>query len=296
MARNIYTEKEANVKRTWMLFTVFIAVVIGLGWGFGYFYDNPAILLGAIVFSVFMSAGSFLFSDNIALRLAGAKPVARRDNPELHRLVENLAIAAGAAQPEIYIVDDPSPNAFATGRSPDHSAIAVTTGLLQKLDRQELEGVLGHELSHIENRDTLIATTAAVLVGFVAILADIFMRLPQRSRRSDDDRELRGVLYLVGLIFAILAPIAVNLIQLAISRKREFLADASSALLTRYPEGLASALQKISNDRTPLRSAGSATAHLWIVNPLKSKEMVSNLFSTHPPIEERIQRLREMSL
>lgn len=278
-----------------MLFTVFIAVVIGLGWGFGYFYDNPTILLGAIVFSVFMSATSFLFSDNIALSLAGAKLVARRDNPGLHRLVENLAIAAGAAQPEIYIVDDPSPNAFATGRSPEHSAIAVTTGLLQKLDRQELEGVLGHELSHIENRDTLVATTAAVLVGFVAILADIFMRMPQRGR-DDNDRELRGVLYLVGLVFAMLAPVAVNLIQLAISRKREFLADASSALLTRYPEGLASALQKISADRTPLRSAASATAHLWIANPLKSKEIVSHLFSTHPPIEERIERLREMSL
>lgn len=278
-----------------MLFTVFIAVVIGLGWGFGYFYDNPAILLGAIVFSVFMSATSFLFSDNIALSLAGAKPVARRDNPELHRLVENLAIAAGAAQPAIYIVDDPSPNAFATGRSPERSAIAVTTGLLQKLDRQELEGVLGHELSHIENRDTLVATTAAVLVGFVAILADIFMRMPQRGR-DDNDRELRGVLYLVGLVFAMLAPVAVNLIQLAISRKREFLADASSALLTRYPEGLASALQKISEDQTPLRSAASATAHLWIANPLKSKEIVSYLFSTHPPIGERIERLREMSL
>ncbi|HOF50194.1 MAG TPA: M48 family metalloprotease [Candidatus Colwellbacteria bacterium] len=295
MARNIYAEKEANVKRTWMLFTVFVAVVIGLGWGFGYFYDNPAILLGAIVFSVFMSATSFLFSDNIALSLAGAKPVARRDNPELHRLVENLAIAAGAAQPAIYIVDDPSPNAFATGRSPERSAIAVTTGLLQKLDRQELEGVLGHELSHIENRDTLVATTAAVLVGFVAILADIFMRMPQRGR-DDNDRELRGVLYLVGLVFAMLAPVAVNLIQLAISRKREFLADASSALLTRYPEGLASALQKISEDQTPLRSAASATAHLWIANPLKSKEIVSHLFSTHPPIGERIERLREMSL
>lgn len=295
MARNIYTEKDANIKRTWMLFTVFIAVVIGLGWGFGYFYDNPAILLGAISFSLVMSGASFLFADDIALGLARAKPVSHKDNPELYHLVENLAIAAGVPVPKIYIIDDPSPNAFATGRTPDRATIAVTSGLIQRLDKTELEGVLGHELSHIENRDSLIAVTAAVLVGFVAIMADIFLRSPRWFGRDDDNRELRGVLYLVGVVFAILAPIAVNLIQLAISRKREFLADASSALLTRYPEGLASALEKISASQTPMKSPASATAHLWIADPFKNKRAAS-IFATHPPIVERIERLREMSL
>lgn len=278
-----------------MLFTVFIAVVIGVGWGFGYFYDSPVILLGSIVFSLAMSGASFLFADNIALGLAKAKPVAHEDNPELYHLVENLAIAAGAPVPKIYIINDPSPNAFATGRAPDRATIAVTSGLLQKLNKTELEGVLGHELSHIENRDTLIAVTAAVLVGFVAILADIFLRSPRWFGRDDDSKELRSAFYLVGVVLAIIAPIAVNLIQLAISRKREFLADASSALLTRYPEGLASALEKISTDQTSMRSPASATAHLWIADPFKVKR-ASSIFATHPPIAERIQRLREMSL
>jgi heat shock protein HtpX len=293
--RNIYTEKDSNIRRTWMLFTVFFAVVIGIGWGFGYFYDNPAILLAAIVFSVVMSGTSFLFSDNIALGLARAKPVSHQESPELYHLVENLSITAGIPTPKIYIINESSPNAFAIGRTPDRAAIAVTAGLLQKLEKPELEGVISHELSHIENRDTLIATTAAVLVGFVAILADIFLRAPRWFSKDDDSRELGRAIYVLGFLFAILAPIAVNLIQLAISRKREFLADASGALLTRYPEGLADALEKISTDQTPLRAAVSATAHLWVINPFKSRKS-SSLFSTHPDIGERIKRLREMSL
>jgi heat shock protein HtpX len=295
MDRNIYTEKDSNIKKTWMLFTVFIAVVVSIGWAFGYFYDNPTILFGAIIFSFVISGTSFLFSDNITLGLAEAKPVSHREKPELYHLVENLAITAGIPTPKIYIINEASPNAFATGNSPDHSKIAVTRGLLEKLNEQELEGVISHEFSHIQNRDTLVATTAAVLVGFVAILSDIFIRMPKLSSKDNDSKELGGVIYLIGLLLAIISSIAVNLIQLAISRKREFLADASGALLTRYPEGLASALETIADDQTPLRVAASSTAHLWIANPFKNRKSL-NLFATHPAIEERIKRLKEMSL
>lgn len=291
--RNIYTERDSNIRRTWFLFTVFFAVVIGVGWSFGYFYDNPAIFLIAILFSFAVSATSFWFSDSIVLGISRARPASHEENPEFYHIVENLAITAGLATPKIFVIAESAPNAFATGRDPDHAVIAVTEGLIRKLDKQEIEGVISHEIAHIGNRDTLVSTTAVVLVGFVALLSDIFLRAPRWFGKDDDNRELSGLIYLVGLLFAVIAPIAVNLIQLAISRKREFLADASGALLTRYPEGLASALEKISVDPEPLKAA-STTNHLWIESPLKQRQG-SSVFSTHPPVWERIKRLREMA-
>jgi len=230
------------------------------------------------------------------LSTAGAHEADSVTYLELHRIVENLAITAGLPKPRVYIVNDPSPNAFATGRNPEHGVVAVTTGLLSLLDRSELEGVIAHELSHIGNRDTLIATVAAVLVGFVALISDVLLRAHLWGGGDDDhgDGRIRIIMMLVGVILAILAPIFARLLQLAISRKREFLADASGALLTRYPDGLASALQKISGAATPLRHANQATAHLYIENPFSRHGKVSgmaSLFMTHPPVEARIAAL-----
>ncbi len=231
-----------------------------------------------------------------------AKPVTFEENPELYRIVENLCITAGLPMPKIYILPELAPNAFATGRDPKNAAIAVTEGLLRKLDRSELEGVIGHELSHIGNRDVLLQTVVVVLVGTVSILADIFTRTAfwNGGRRDDENGGIfSAILMLIGIVFIILSPLIAQLIQLAISRKREFLADASSALLTRYPEGLARALEKIVADPTPMRYTSTATAHLYIANPFKGKQSQSwlvKLFMTHPPVEERIKALREMSV
>jgi heat shock protein HtpX len=233
--------------------------------------------------------------------LSRAKPIEKKDAPELYRIVENLSITAGLPMPKVYIIEERAPNAFATGRNPEHAAVAVTRGLLERLERVELEGVIAHELSHIGNRDMLIATIAAVFAGIIAIAADMFMRsLWWGGNRRDDNRSgSAGFVVLIGLAIAILAPIAATLLRLAISRKREFLADASGALLTRYPEGLARALEKISQDPTPLRVASNATAHLYIANPFKGREggsWLQKLFLTHPPVEERIAALREMEI
>ena len=231
-----------------------------------------------------------------------AKPVTFEENPELYRIVENLCITAGLPMPKIYILPELAPNAFATGRDPKNAAIAVTEGLLRKLDRSELEGVIGHELSHIGNRDVLLQTVVVVLVGTVSILADIFTRTAfwNGGRRDDENGGIfSAILMLIGIVFIILSPLIAQLIQLAISRKREFLADASSALLTRYPEGLARALEKIATDPVPMRYTSNATAHLYIANPFKGKQSQSwlvKLFMTHPPIEDRVKALREMSV
>lgn len=230
-----------------------------------------------------------------------AKPIEKKDNPELYRLVENLCITAGLPLPKIYIIEEAQPNAFATGRDAKHAVVAVTRGLLEKLDRVELEGVLSHELAHIGNKDMLLQTIVVVLVGIVAILSDFFLRISFWGgvRRREEDSRQGNILVFLGLIVAILAPIAATLIQLAISRKREFLADASGALLTRYPDGLARALEKISKDSNSLRVASNATAHLYIVNPFRGEKKISwfaKLFMTHPPVEERIKALREMSI
>jgi len=248
-----------------------------------------------------MSVFSYWFSDKIVIRTTGAKPLAKENAPEVHNIVENLAITAGIPKPRIYIVDAPQPNAFATGRDPEHAIVAVTSGILQIMNKTELEGVLAHEMSHIGNRDMLVSTVVVVLVGVIQLLSDIFLRSMRFGFRGNNDRnggQAGLILLLIGIILAILAPIAAILIQLAVSRKREYLADASGVLLTRYPEGLASALQKLAQDNTPMRQASHATAHLWLDDPYQGKQKTigwfSKLFMTHPPIEDRIKKLREM--
>lgn len=294
----LYAHKDANVRKTWLLFTVFFAIIIGIGYVFSQAYGDPSILYFAVIFSVFMSFLSYWYSDRIVLAMAKATPVDAKSAPELYRIVENLSITAGLPMPKLYIVHEEAPNAFATGRDPKHAVVAVTEGLLRRLDRSELEGVLAHELSHIGNRDMLVGTVAVVLVGFISILADIFMRsMLYGGRRRDSRGNAGAILFLIGIALSILAPISAKLIQLAISRRREFLADASGALLTRYPEGLAKALEKISKDQTPMAVAKNTTAHLWLDDPFKGKAKTSwfhKLFQTHPPIEERVRALRGM--
>ncbi|NQV00671.1 MAG: M48 family metallopeptidase [Parcubacteria group bacterium] len=295
----LYTHKDSNIRKTWILISIFLVFIIGLGWLFSYQFESPIILVVAVIFSSLMSFTSYWYSDKIVLKMSKAKKIEKQDNPELYRLVENLCITAGLPLPRIYIIDEIAPNAFATGRNAEHAVVAVTKGLLEKLDRSELEGVLAHELSHIGNRDILLQTVVVILVGMVVLLSDWFVRWSVfgRSRRSNNQGggQFAGIMILIGFALAILSPLIAALIQLSISRKREFLADASGALLTRYPEGLASALEKISADQTPLKVANKATAHLYINNPFKGKK-VSRLFMTHPPIEKRVNALRGMEI
>lgn len=273
--------------------TVFLIVVIALGWLFSQVWGSPVILYVAVIFSVLMNVASYWYSDKIVIKLVGARPATDQEFPDFYNTVENLSITAGLPLPKIYVIDDPAPNAFATGRDEKHAVVAATTGLLQILDKSELEGVIAHELSHIGNRDMLVSTVAVVLVGFVAILSDLFLRSRLYGLRGRGGRSNRagGLILILAIAAAILAPIAAALIRLAISRKREFLADASGALLTRYPEGLASALRKISQFGRPLQRASNATAHLYIANPFGGQGGISKLFMTHPPIESRITAL-----
>ncbi len=290
----VYTEQSKNVRNTWFLMTIFLVVIIALGSFISYYYNSPAILYGAVIFSLLMNIMSYWYSDKIVLTLAGAKEADHDTYTDLYHTVENLSITAGLPMPRVYIIIDASPNAFATGRDKEHAVVAVTTGLLQILNKTELEGVIAHELSHIGNRDILLQTVIVVLVGFVSLLANIFMRGGLKRGDRDSDKG-GGVLMIVGIILVILSPLFAKLIQLAISRKREFLADASGILLTRYPEGLAGALQKISGANIPLRNPNQATAHLYIASPFGSAsgmtKKFSNLFSTHPPVEERIKAI-----
>lgn len=290
----LYTRRSENIAKTWVLVGLFLAVIIGLGAFFSYYYQNPTILTIALAFSIAMNIASFWFSDKIALSLARAVLADQNRYRELHRIVENLSITAGLPKPRLYVIADMAPNAFATGRNAQHASVAVTEGLLQVLDRAELEGVIAHELSHIGNRDILLQSVVAVLVGFVAIVADMALRsLWFGGGRRDDENRGGNVLAIVGIIFIVVSPIIAQLIQLAISRKREFLADASGALLTRYPEGLASALRKISAYSAPMTHASDATAHMYIANPFGAKRLsgLHKLFMTHPPVEERIKAL-----
>lgn len=292
----LYTQQDKNIRKTWFLMTVFLIVVIGIGWGFSFIYQSPGILYFAVFFAIIMNIFSYWYSDKIVLKMSGAKPVKKEDNRELWNVVENLAITAGLPMPKLFIIDEPAPNAFATGRNKEHAVVAVTTGLVHMLDRNELEGVIAHELSHIGNRDILISTIIVVLVGFVTLLSDFFLRMSifgHVGGRGGDDRA-RLFMTIAGIALAILAPIIAVLIQLAISRKREFLADASGALLTRYPEGLASALEKIGSYNRPMKKANNATAHLFISNPFggKSHSGIRKLFMTHPPMKERVKILR----
>ncbi len=279
--------------------TTFLIVAIGLGWAVSAYFQSPVILYIAVALSIIMNVGSYWFSDKLVIKMSGARPVTHQEFPDLWNSLENLSITAGLPMPKLYIITDPSPNAFATGRNPEHSAVAVTTGLLQILDKAELEGVLAHELSHIGNRDMLVATVVVVLVGFIAILSDIFIRSAQFGGGRDRDAgKVQLVAFLAGIILALFAPLIAKLIHLAISRKREFLADASGALLTRYPEGLASALQKIGGYVGPMRHANHATAHLFISDPFDKEDRksffskIDKIFMTHPPIQERVNALR----
>jgi heat shock protein HtpX len=285
---------------------VFLVIISALGYLFARVYNNPSILYLAVGFSLFTSWISYYFSDSITLSLSGAREVDRQSAPELYRVVENLCIAAGLPTPRIYIIDDSAPNAFATGRDPQHAVVCVTTGILQKLEKTELEGVIAHELSHIGNYDIRVMTLVVVLVGTITLLSDWFLRFSffGGRRRSNDNEggQVMAILAIVGLVFAILSPIIATLIKLAVSRHREYLADASGALLTRYPEGLARALEKIASDPNPMHHANNATAHLFFASPFKADTVhetghwFANLFNTHPPIEDRIKRLRQMNL
>jgi len=300
----LYTHSDANRRNTWFLMAGFFIFIILVGYVFSQAMDEPAVLLVAVLFSIVSSFVSYWFSDKIVLAMSDAHEVSRENNKELYRLVENLCITAGLPLPRIYVIIDSAPNAFATGRDPEHAVIAVTSGLLEKLEKVELEGVIAHELSHIGNRDILLSTIVTVLVGVVVLLADWFKRWTfwggGRKRESKGDGYLQLIIMVAALIFSILAPIFAYLMQFAISRKREFLADADGALLTRYPEGLARALEKISSDTEPLEAANRATAHLYIASPFKTDAAAasgwSGLFSTHPPIGQRLAALRGMDI
>jgi len=296
----LYTQADSNIRKTWLLITFFLVFIMALGWFFSYLLDSPVILWIAVIFSLLMNLVSYWYSDKIVLAITRAKPIEKRDHPELYRIVENLSITAGLPMPKIYILPEDQPNAFATGRNAEHGVVAVTRGLLEKLNRAELEGVIAHELSHIGNKDMLLSSMVVVLVGIVSLISDFFLRINYWGGGKRKDRgSSSSILFLFGIIAAILAPIIATLIRLAISRKREFLADATGALLTRYPEGLARALEKISTDNNPLRVANNATSHLYILNPFRgrsSKSWFVKLFMTHPPVEERIKALREMEM
>jgi heat shock protein HtpX len=297
----MYEQVARNKWKSFFLVLFFLGLIFALTWLFGELTGlGTQGLILAVIIAVAMTFGSYYASDKIVLAISRAKPVKKEEYPYLYNVVEGLAIAAGLPKPRCYLIDDTAPNAFASGRNPKNSVIVVTKGLLEKLNRAELEGVIGHEMAHIKNYDVLVQTLAVVMVGVVALLSDWILRSflwggGRRRSRSKSGGNAGAILIVVGLVLAVLSPLISQLIRLAISRKREFLADANGALLTRYPPGLASALRKLAADREPLEAANKATAHLYIVNPLQDiKGQVNKLFSTHPPIEERIAALENM--
>ncbi len=292
----MYNEISANKRKTWFLvfLTSAIIVLISLVFGLAYNVDAPSAIGAGLIFSGGYSLISYYISDKIALGANGAKEIQKSDSPELWNVIENLCIANGQPMPRVYVIDDPSPNAFATGRDPKHASIAYTTGILALLNKQEIEGVTAHELSHVKNYDIRVMTIVVVLVGSILLLSDVFLR-GGTFRRRDGKNDGGNIFMIIGIILAILSPLFAELLKLAVSRSREYLADASGALLTRYPEGLASALEKLRDNATPMTHANKATAHLFIQNPFgDAGKKLNTLFSTHPPIEERIKRLRTM--
>lgn len=294
-----YTEISKNKTYSVLLIFAFLIVIIGLGFVFSQAYGSPQVLFFAVAFSSVSAFISYFFSDKITLAISQAKEIDLKSHPDLYRIVENLTISGGLPMPRVYIIDDTAMNAFATGRNPKNAVICVTTGLLTRLNKTELEGVIAHELSHIGNYDIRFMTLVVVMVGVITLLADWMLRFGMFGGRRRSNDNGNQIFFIIGLILAILSPIIATLIKLAVSRRREYLADSTGALMTRYPEGLASALEKIAQDHEPLEAANKATAHLYIANPLKDQEGSSagwfaNLFNTHPPIQERIKRLREM--
>ena len=302
----MYEQIASNKRRTWLLMAGAVLLLAAVGYVLGLlFAAGPAGLVIAVVIAIFMSVGSYLYGDRVVLASVRAREVGPQDQPRLHNVVEGLSIAAGTPKPRVYVIPERAPNAFATGRDPEHSSVAVTQGLLETMNRVELEGVVGHELAHVVDRDILLGTVLATLVGAVVLISEFFMRTwwwgGIGGRRGGDSRGggADGILFMIGFLFLVLAPIAASVIRLAVSRQREYLADAQGALLTRYPPGLASALRKIeASAGIPMHSANNATAHLWLSQPSRIEgERVGpfeKLFATHPPIEERIRRLEEM--
>lgn len=286
----MYSEIAANKRKTAIMMVLFVGLVVGLGWLFGEFmgepYITPYVLAGALVYTLI----SYYSSSKMALALNGAHEIQKRDNPRLYRIVENLSITDGLPMPKVCIIDDPAPNAFATGRDPRHAAVCATTGLLDIMSDNELEGVMAHEMGHVKNYDIRVSMVAFALVAVVSIMADIMLRL---SWFRDDDNSSSSLFFVLGIVGAILAPLVAFMIQMAISRKREYLADATGALTTRYPEALADALEKIKHTGSTLHKQNASTAHLFFANPLK-KGGLSSMFSTHPPIDDRIAKLRKM--
>lgn len=293
----LYDQIDANRRRSVALIGAFLVLVIAIGWLFSYVYDSYAILVFAVIIAVVQALVSYYSGDKIALSVSGAQEITKKDNEMLWRVVENLSITAGLPMPKVYLIPDPAINAFATGREPRLASTAVTTGAIEKLDKSELEGVIAHEMSHIGNYDIRLMMIVVVLVGVIALLSDLFIRMRYFGfGNRDRDNNSGGILLVLAIVAAILAPLVATLVQLAISRKREYLADDTGVLLTRYPEGLASALEKIARSGIPVKKVSSATSHLYIANPYgKEESYFSKIMSTHPPIAERIQRLREIN-
>ncbi len=295
----VYNEISANKRKTWMIFVLFILIFTGFFFLIGKFMDSTwgYGILGFVI-AIASSFGSYFYSDKLVLSQVRARPATKEEFFDLYTVTENLSIAAGLPMPKLYVIDDPSPNAFATGRDPKHAVVAATTGILQRLDRSELEGVIAHELSHVKNYDILVSTITAVLVGTIALVSDLVMRSLWWGGGDSDNRSKSPIMLVLFIVVLIITPIVATLVQLAVSRKREYLADASGALLTRYPEGLARALEKIAADPRPVHTATSSTAHLFISNPFKKgsgmQSWLANLFSTHPPMEKRVEILRKM--
>jgi len=302
--QNLYEQVDANKRKSLIIIASFIAFVVFAAWIFAYILDTgPAFVSGALILSGIMSFASYYYSDKIILSLSGARPASKTRDFHFFTVTENLCLGAGLPMPRLFVIQDSAMNAFATGRDPNHAVVVATSGLLHRLNRTELEGVIAHELSHVKNYDIRVMSLVTILVGLITLLADWFFRLSfygsGRRRDSRDQGSLGALFVFLGITLALLSPIIATLIKLAISRRREFLADASAVAITKYPPGLASALQKLEADTEPLEAANKATAHLYITNPLKnlhgSVGMFANLFSTHPPLKNRIQALRQMT-
>lgn len=292
-----YTHQHKNKYKTWLLMAGFLGLIVGIGWFLSYYYDSPNILYIAILVSIVMNVWAYWFSHKTVITMTGAKEVDFNQAPELHRIVENLSITAGLPKPKVYIIQDQAPNAFATGRNKHHAVVAVTTGLLEILDKDELEGVIAHELGHIGNNDMLVSTVAVILVGVITMVSDLLLRGTLFGGRGGDNNNGNAFVLIIGIVLMVLTPIIASVMRFAISRKRELLADATGAMLTRYPEGLARALEKIHSYGSKMKSANHATAHLFIANPFGLKRAatyINRLFLTHPPAEVRTKLLREM--